>query len=141
MIGTLNVGLDEAGGRSPIEEKLNLTSFIIILNLLWSVSRWIKEAFYCYPGGGFFFFFAKYGLQIAASSPFFKLKNIKKIPASKCDGFICTLQIYSTYFSVLLCLKCFRVRCRFLRKPAPTTIGPCRAFAVYLANPGILLLV
>lgn len=65
------------------------------------------------------FFFAKYGLQIAASSPFFKLKNIKKIPASKCDGFICTLQINSTYFSVLLCLKCFRVCCRFLRKPAP----------------------
>lgn len=31
MIETLNVGGDEAEGRRPIEEKLNLTSFIIIL--------------------------------------------------------------------------------------------------------------
>lgn len=46
MIETLNVGGDEAEGRRPIEEKLNLTSFIIILlNLLWPVTRWIKEAF------------------------------------------------------------------------------------------------
>ena len=54
MIETLNVGGDEAEGRRPIEEKLNLTSFIIILlNLLWPVTRWIKEAFLLLSQGKF----------------------------------------------------------------------------------------
>lgn len=46
MIGTLNVGRDQAEGRRAMEVKLNLASFISILNnLLWPVTNWIKEAF------------------------------------------------------------------------------------------------
>ena len=38
MIGTLNVGPDEAEGRRVIEVKLNLASFVsILVNLLWPV--------------------------------------------------------------------------------------------------------
>lgn len=55
MIGTLNVGRDEAEDRRAMEVKLNLASFISILNnLLWPVTNW--RLFYCYPGGDFFFF-------------------------------------------------------------------------------------
>ena len=135
MIGTLNVGRDEAEGRRAMEVKLNLASFISILNnLLWPVTNWIKEAFLLLSRG-WFFFFAKYSLHISASSLwnfyFFKLKKIKKIPASmKCDGFISMLEINSTYYSASnICGYVV-----FLRKPAPTTT---RTFAVYLVNPGI----
>ena len=79
MIGTLNVGLDEAGSRSPIEEKLNLTSFIIILNLLWPVSRWIKEAFYCYPRGvDSFFFLRSMAFKLPHLLLFLSLKTSRK---------------------------------------------------------------
>ena len=57
MIGTLNVGRDEAEGRRAMEVKLNLASFISILNnLLWPVTNWIKEAFLLLSRGWFFFF-------------------------------------------------------------------------------------
>ena len=46
MIGTLNVGRDETEGRRAIEVKLHLASFIsVLVNLLWPVTTWIKEAF------------------------------------------------------------------------------------------------
>ena len=123
MIGTLNVGRDEAEGRRAIEVKLHLASFIsVLVNLLWPVTAWIKEAFLLLSWGWFFFFLAKYSLHISASSLwnfyFFKLKKIKKIPASmKCDGFISMLEINSTYYSASnICGYVV-----FLRKPAPTT--------------------
>lgn len=56
MIGTLNVGRDEAEDRRAMEVKLNLASFISILNnLLWPVTNWIKEAFLLLSRGDFFF--------------------------------------------------------------------------------------
>ena len=58
MIGTLNVGRDEAEGRRAIEVKLHLASFIsVLVNLLWPVTTWIKEAFLLLSWGWFFFFF------------------------------------------------------------------------------------
>ena len=68
MIGTLKVGRDEAEDRRAMEVKLNLASFISILNnLLWPVTNWIKEAFFTVIQG-VIFFFAKYSLHISASS-------------------------------------------------------------------------